>query len=262
MSPTTIAGARATILVLAPAVMMAGLLSHPHLGSPFDPDFVPRLAAAVADGPIRWAVSHLAVAVGSGLLIVAFLALRGWLREAGEDRWSGPALPFIVMGSVLYALLPAMEFAPLAAFRAGADVEGVQAALSTWFVPTLVVGGLLFLAGSVGFAAGLVRSRRTGSALAWVAATALVATAVARLVPVSAVQFHLQAGAGLVAFWPLAYMAWTRRAAPAAGAPPDETPSGTTPSGDGPAEGRSPAPTPRAAGRGFGTPGVSGDPRV
>jgi hypothetical protein len=53
--------------------------------------------------------------VASGLLVLAFLAIRSYLREAGEDRWNILALPFIVVGSTLFAVLPGMEFAPLAA---------------------------------------------------------------------------------------------------------------------------------------------------
>jgi hypothetical protein len=213
MSRDSIARFRAAALAIAPAVMFAGFLYHPHLGNPTDADFLARLAEAVVADPLRWAVAHLLVAVGSGLLALAFLAVRGQLREAGEERWSGPALPFIIMGSAFYALLPAMELAPLAAATAGADLQGVQdvqAALYVWFIPTLFISASLFLIGAVGFALGIARSRIPDHRLARIVATALIVMAVSRFVPVSFVQFYVQGAAGLVALWPLAYVLATR----------------------------------------------------
>ena len=73
-SPTMTATFRAAILVIAPAVALVGNGYHPWIGNPGDPDFFDRLAAAVAADPTRWWVSHLTVAVASGLLVLAFLA--------------------------------------------------------------------------------------------------------------------------------------------------------------------------------------------
>ena len=47
-------------------------------------------------------------------MALAFLAIRSRLRVAGEERWSAAALPFVIMGSVLLAIFPGMEFAVLA----------------------------------------------------------------------------------------------------------------------------------------------------
>jgi len=80
------------------------------------------------------------------------------LRDNGEGRWSVLALPFIVMGSTLFTMLPAMEFAPLAAARTGGDVQAAQAALQPWFVPILVIGSISFAIGVLGFARGITRS--------------------------------------------------------------------------------------------------------
>jgi hypothetical protein len=209
MSAQTTAYSRAAILILAPAVILAGMLYHPHIGNPFDADFLANLGAAVVADPLRWAVAHLLVAVGSGLIALAFLALRARLREEGEDRWSGPALPFIVMGSVLYALLPAMEFGPLAVAGTGADVETVAAtqdAMFPWFIPILFTSAVLFLIGAAGFAVGVVRAAILSRTLARVVAVSIVVMAASRLVPLSMVQFYVQAVAGVVALWPLAYV--------------------------------------------------------
>ncbi|HEX6070370.1 MAG TPA: hypothetical protein VFZ18_11120 [Longimicrobiaceae bacterium] len=208
ISGTTTARLQAAVTALAPALMAAGLLYHPHIGTPFDTRFLEMLAAAVAADPDRWALAHLLVAVGSGLLILAFLALRARLRAAGEERWSVLALPFVVMGSVLFALLPAMEFAPLAAAEAQVDIAAVQAALLPRFTPILRISAVVFAIGAVGFAAGIVRSALLSPALTWLTAGALVVMAATRFVPLAAALLYIGPAAGIVAFWPLAYWMW------------------------------------------------------
>lgn len=219
MSATTTTRLRAAIVAIAPALVLVGTGYHPWIGSPSDPAFFERLAAAVAADTTRWAVAHLLVAVGSGLLALAFLAIRSHLREAGEERWSGLGLPFIVMGSTLTALLPAMEFAPLAASEAGADIAAVQAALMPWFVPILLTGAVLFGLGVLGFVIGIARTRLLSPSLTWIVLGALVVMAATRFFPVGAAQLYVAPAAGIVALWPLAYTMWTNPAARPTGQP-------------------------------------------
>jgi hypothetical protein len=163
---------------------------------------------------------HLTATVASGLLVLAFLAIRSYLREAGEERWSILALPFIVMGGTLFAVLPGMEFAPQAAAKAGADAEAAQAALAPWFIPIMVTGAITFAVGVFAFAKGIANSRVLSRWRTLVVVGALVVLAISRLVPVGAVQFYLQGAAGIVALWPLAYEMWKRpEAARPAGQP-------------------------------------------
>jgi hypothetical protein len=122
ISATTRARFGASIVALAPAVMLVGLFAHPYIA--ILPDEA-AIAKAVPADTTHWGLVHLTAGVASGLLVLAFLAIRSYLREAGEERWSIVALPFIVVGSTLFAVLPGMEFAPLAA-EAGGDVEAVQ----------------------------------------------------------------------------------------------------------------------------------------
>jgi hypothetical protein len=217
ISATTIARFGAAIVALAPAVMLAGLFAHPYIATL--PDEAAVAETAMAD-TTRWGLVHLTVAVASGLLVLAFLAIRSYLREAGEDRWSILALPFIVVGSTLFAVLPGMEFAPLAAAEAGADVQATQAALAPWFLPVLGTGAATFAIGVFAFAKGIADGRILSRRLTWLVVGALVVMAVARLVPVGAVQFYVQGAAGIVALWPLAYEMWKRpEAARPAGQP-------------------------------------------
>ena len=112
----------ASIVALAPAVMLVGLFAHPYIATLPDEAAV---AASVTADTTRWGLVHLTVGVASGLLVLAFLAIRSYLRGTGEDRWSILALPFIVVGSTLFAVLPGMEFAPLAAAEGHLQVVGV-----------------------------------------------------------------------------------------------------------------------------------------
>lgn len=200
----------ALIIFLAPLVMLLGFSYHPWLGNPSDAEFHAELAHAVATDPTRWVISHLGVAVGSGLLLLAFLALRSYLRQASKDRWSALALPFIVMGSVMFAMLPAMEFAPLVAASIGADIEAAQAALEPWFIPILLISGGLFVLGAIGFAVGIVRSDVLSPGLAWAIAAGLIVMAATRIIPLSATLLYVGPVAGILSLWPLGYVMWDR----------------------------------------------------
>lgn len=122
------------------------------------------------------------------------------------------------MGSALYGLLPALEFAPLVAAETGSDVQAAQAALEPWFLPILVTGVLIFATGVFGFARGIADSGVLSRRLTRLVVGGLAVLAVARFVPVGAVQFYVQSAAGLVALWPLAYEMWRHPPVQPAGA--------------------------------------------
>lgn len=201
MSATTRARFRAAIVAMAPAVLLAAFVYHPYISDLTDNA---AIAAAVASDTTRWGLSHLAVGVGSGLLVLAFLAIRSYLREAGEERWSILALPFIVLGSTLFAFLPAMEIATLAALGTGADVQAVETALDAWFFPILLTAAITFELGVLGFAMGIFRSGVLGPRLTWLVVGALVVMSAARFAPLGAA-LYVGGVAGVVALWPLAY---------------------------------------------------------
>jgi hypothetical protein len=203
---------QAAMVALAPAALLAAFLSHPHLPGRLPNDAA--VGAAVLADPRGWALSHLGFALASGLVALAFLAVRSHLRAAGEDRWSALGVPFVILGSTFYAVLPGMEFAPLAAAEIGADPAAAQGALGPWFVPLLFTAGLTFAVGAVAFAAGVVQSGILGRGTALLVAGALVVMAASRLVPFAVVQFHVQGLAALAALWPLAWVMWTAPALP------------------------------------------------
>lgn len=186
-----------------------GFVWHPHIPGRLPNDAV--IGEAVAADPTGWGLAHLAAVAASAVLILAFLAVRRHLRDAGEEHWSAFGLPFVVVGSVLFAVLPGMEFAPLAAVEAGADPVAAQAALQPWFLPVLLTGAVTFAIGILGFAKALTSSRVLGGATGLVV-VALIVMAASRFVPVAAVQFYVQGAAALVALLPLAFQIWNHPA--------------------------------------------------
>lgn len=193
---------RAAVVAIAPAVMFAGFLLHPYIG--LGPPDQSAVATAAADQPTRWGVAHLMVAVGSGLLVVAFLAIRAQLRDTSRERWSARGVPFIVMGGALYTFLPGIEFAPLAAAETGGDVEAAAQSLVAWFVPIHAIGALAFAVGVFAIRRGIIDSGLLHGRTLKLVDCALVVMVVARVVPLAGVQFYVQGVAGVVALWPLA----------------------------------------------------------
>ena len=205
MTSTTEARYGALGVAIAPSVMLFVYLAHPFIAR------LPDAAAvdhAVHAGTTWWGFVHLLTALGSTLVALAFLAIRAYLRDAGEERFSAWALPFVIVGSALYGLLPGLEFAPLAAALSGADAGAAQAALQPWFTFTLATSVILFAIGIVGFARAVAAGRVLSRPLTRLVVTGLVVWAAARFVPLGLVQFYLQGVAGIVALWPLAYQMW------------------------------------------------------
>jgi hypothetical protein len=206
---TTSARFRAAIVAIAPAVLFAGFAYHPYVAMGTDEA---ALAQAAASDTTRWGLAHLAIGIGYALLALAFIAIRSFLREAGEERWSAVALPFIVAGCALFPILTGMEFALLAAAETGGDGEAAQSELVPWFIPVLVTGAVSFTLGALGFARGIVRSGVLSSQWTWLVVGALVVMAAARFVPLGAAQYAIGV-AGLLALLPLAYEMWERPSA-------------------------------------------------
>lgn len=203
---TTHGRAGAAAVAIAPLLLLLAFALHPHIGFGFpDQDVV---GAAAAEQTTRWGVAHLVTGVASGAIALAFLAIRARLRGTGGDTWSARGVPLVVVGSTLYTFLPGMEFAPFAAAETGGDVTAAAESLVAWFVPIHVIGSLAFGAGVLAFARGIRDSAILSTKVERLVVIALLVTGFARLVPLIAVQFYVQAAAIVVAFWPLALEMW------------------------------------------------------
>jgi hypothetical protein len=203
MSPSSVR-LRAAIVAIAPAVLFAGFAYHPYVTNGRDEA---ALAEAAASDTTRWGLSHLAIGIGYALLALAFIAIRSYLREAGEERWSAAALPLIVAGCALFPILTGMEFAMLAAAETGGNAEAAQTELMPWFIPVLLIGAISFALGALGFARAIAQSGVLSSQRMWLVVGALLVIAAARFVPLGAAQYVIGV-AGLLALLPLAYEMW------------------------------------------------------
>jgi hypothetical protein len=201
MSDRTTARLRAIAVAVAPALLLFGFVYHPYVTIGSDTE---AIGAAAAADTTRWGLSHLAVGVAYALLALAFLAIRSYLREAGEERWSRLALPLLVFGSALFMILPGMEFAPLAAAETGGDPEAAQDELLPWFLPMFLSAAVSVALGALALALAIARSAILSTLLTRLVIAALVVMALARFVPLGAAQIVVGAAA-VVALWPLAY---------------------------------------------------------
>lgn len=195
---------RVAVVAIAPVVLAGALLSHPYIGGRLPNDEAIAAAAAEA-GSTRWGLVHLAAAVASGVLILAFMAIRGYLREAGDTNRSAIGLAFIVLGSTSFAVLPGMEFGVLAAAESGGDPVAIQGALDDWFPAVLLTGAVLFAIGIAFVAMAVVRYAALGRTTTWIVVGGLIVMAAARTAPFAAAQFYVQSAAALVALWTLAW---------------------------------------------------------
>ena len=203
-------GYQAIIVALAPATLFAALVAHPYLAGRLPNDTA--VAAAVAADTTRWGLVHLAAGLASALVILAFLAIRDYLRDAGDHRLGAVGVPFVVIGSTLFAMLPAMEFAALAAAQTAgadlADIAAAQAGLEEWFVPVMVIGALTFAIGVLAFIRSITTTGILRTPLTALVVGALAVMALSRLVPLAAAQLYLHSAAAILALWPLAYHMW------------------------------------------------------
>ena len=198
---------RITVLAVAPATLLVALFAHPFIEGRLPNQTA--IAEVVNAGTTRWGVVHLAAGLASAMIALAFLSLRQYLHEAGEDRFSGLGLPLVIVGSTLYAVVPGMEFAALAAAETGAttaEIAEVQDAIGPWFMAVLITSGLTFGLGAVSFV-GAIRVSKIGSArITQAVSVALIVMALSRIVPLSVAQFYIHGLAAVVAMWPLAYV--------------------------------------------------------
>jgi hypothetical protein len=213
MSRTRVVRFRAAALIVAPALLLLGFAIHPYIGNATNDA---EVAAAAAESTTRWGFAHLAIGVGYALMALAFVALRSFLREEGEERWSAIAMPLAVLGSCLFIPLTGMEFALLAAAETGGDVEAVQEELMPWFIPLLAAGALCSAIGALCFAAAVVRSSVLSRTVTRIVVAGFVVMALARFVPLGPAQIVIGLAA-IVALWPIGYRIWTSRDVHASG---------------------------------------------
>ena len=202
--------AAATVAV-APVTLLGAIAYHPFIA---DLRHKHEVAGALTAGTTRWSLAHLGTAVASALVALAFLAVSAALRQRGEWRWSGRSVPFVVVGSTLFAMLPAMEIAVLAASLAGADAEAVLLELDAWFRPLLIGSAAVFAVGLACVARAVVCARVLGRSATTLVVGALAVAGGSRFLPFGAA-LTVGAAALVVGLWPLVRTVAARPPAPA-----------------------------------------------
>lgn len=204
LTTTAHSRAAAVLVLLAPVVLLAAIAYHPFIENLGDPEAVGH---ALHADEARWGIVHYATLVGGALVLLAFLAVRALLRDAGEDTWSARAIPLLVAGSALFVALPAMEVGALAGAQAGGDAVSIHEALGPWFTATVLTQAALVTVGSILLAMGVTRSDVLGKGTGRVVAVALVVGGAARFVPLG-VALYVVAIATLAALWPMGVALW------------------------------------------------------
>ena len=185
-------------------MLLFGFVYHPYVANATDTEAV---AAEAAADTTRWGLAHVTIGVGYSLAVLAFIAIRAYLRAAGEERWSSIGLPLAAFGSALFVILPGMELAPLTAAETGGDPAAAQDELVPWLVPALVVAAITLAFGAVSFAIAITRSGVLSARVNRIVAGGFIVMAFARFPPLGAAQIVVGVAA-VVALWPLAYEMW------------------------------------------------------
>ena len=208
MSNSAQAKLRAVAVFVFPVIGLVGLLYQPYVNDLTDPAAV---GAAVAAGPTRWLWSQTLQAAALVAAILAVVAIRIYLRDAGEDRWSFPAVPFVTIGAAVFIFL-------LGAGAVGGwvivELGGSAGEVGQFFdeagrfaLPAFVIGGIAFSLGLLSLAAAVRRSGTLGDAAAWLVVIAVIVLVVAGFIPAGWADLVVGVAA-VIAAWLIAYQMW------------------------------------------------------
>ncbi|HEX9817086.1 MAG TPA: hypothetical protein VGB18_08905 [Candidatus Thermoplasmatota archaeon] len=169
----------AIAVAAGPLILLAGILWHPFIPDLRDnADVVRHMQADTG----VWFGAHFVVAVGSAVLLLGLLAVRAHVRTTvGREPWTGRAIAPLVVGSILFAMLPAMEIGMLAVEKTGGDLLATHNALDTWFTPILVIGSFIFGVGMILFAVGVHKANILPTGLSRLVVAAFVVSALSRI---------------------------------------------------------------------------------
>ncbi len=144
MAEQTLTPVDRVVLFVAPAVFLAGLVAHPFVRNYMDTEVIAR---AISGSPDRWAIAHLIIPIGVGLVLLAALAIRCQFRNAGEQRWSSIGIGLLIVGGVLMGAVVGAEITLAAVVRSGLDVLAVLTEVETWTRPLAFGAFALFVFG-------------------------------------------------------------------------------------------------------------------
>lgn len=149
MAEQTLTPVDRVALFVGPAVFLAGLVAHPFVRNYADTEVI---AGAISGAPDRWAIAHLIIALGIGLVLLAALTIRGQFRLAGEHRWSGVGITLLIVSGALQGAVVGAEITLAAVVAEGLDVLAVLSEAETWTRPLFMGAMALFVLGWLSFA--------------------------------------------------------------------------------------------------------------
>lgn len=197
MAEQTLTPVDRVVLFIGPAVFLTGLVAHPFVRNYTDTEVI---SGAISGAPDRWAIAHLIIALGVGLVLLAALAIRRQFRIAGEHRWSGIGVALLVVSGVLLGAVVGAEITLSAVVASGSDVLAVLTAAQTWTRPLFLGAMVLFILGWLSFAVAFHRVPILYPARNRLAIVALIAIPVASLIP-QTTGTYLYGTAVLVVSW-------------------------------------------------------------
>jgi hypothetical protein len=190
---------RVAVVLLAPVVILVSFVWAPYVSNFTDNEAV---AAKIAANTSRWEWAMLLQAIGLSMTPLAVFALRHYLRDAGEDRWSFVAAGLLTIGSVMLAFGVGTDQTIAVAIDGGASGEAVLDARDAWLLPTLTVSLVVFSLGWLSLALAVRASGVLASQTNRIVTAALIVVAISVFIPVTGGQYLAALGA-IVALWPL-----------------------------------------------------------
>ena len=156
-----------------PALLVLGLLVVP---GPKHSESAAALIAQAVDDPTGWQWGWFLAATGITFELISLIAIRSYLRSAGENLWSFLAVPLIIVGfsALMYTQASASSLA--AAIEAGASGQAMLEAsggppMALIYAPVLLLG----TPGWVCLIVGIWRSHILSRAMTWTVALASIA---------------------------------------------------------------------------------------
>lgn len=141
------------------------------------------IAGAISGAPDRWAIVHLTIALGVGLVLLAAVAIRRQFRIAGEHRWSGIGIPLLIVGGVLQGAVVGAEITLAAVVNSRLDVVAGLIEAETWTRPLFMGAMALFVMGWLSFAVAFRKVPILPAARNRLAIALLVAILIATFIP-------------------------------------------------------------------------------
>lgn len=199
---------RAAVVLAAPVTLLVGWLLEPYVDNPTDPVL---LGQAVAAGPDRYLWSQLILGVALVLLMLSMVAIRYYMRDAGEDRWSFLAVPLLLTGfGAAMFVTGAAAVGTWTTVQLGGGGDEVARFIDQAHRVGLPVSGIGFILIDLGLVTLAVAVKKSGiltEGAAWTVVGAFILSVVAGFIPTGWALRVVGVGL-LIGLWSIGYRMW------------------------------------------------------